>query len=177
MMPFEQAREHVRELGLKTEREYHAWSKTPERQRTIAANPDKTYAAHWAGWPDFLGYPVRKLLTFHTARRLVRALNLRSRKEWVAWTKSGHRPTNIPAKPEYAYGAYWRGFPDWLGYRRAKRYSFFQARRYVRRIGLRTCAEWQAWAKTPSRPRFVPTDPYRAYRSYWQGWSNWLGTS
>ena len=175
MMPFSAARECVRKLGLGSAKEYQAWARTRERPRAIASNPPVTYSSEWAGWPDWLGYPVRKLMPFHTARQEVRTLGLRSRQEWATWARSSQRPKTIPSKPDLAYGAYWRGMPDWLGYRRVKRLSFLKARRYARRLGFRSSSQWQAWAKTPNRPRNVPWDPRKAYLPYWQGWRDWLG--
>src|SRR2546428_14147300 len=52
--------------------------------------------------------------------RAPRSLGLRSRREWIAWTKSAERPRNIPCKPEDTYAFYWRAFLDCLGYKRVK---------------------------------------------------------
>jgi hypothetical protein len=116
-------------------------------------------------------------MPFHTARQEVRTLGLRTRQEWIAWARSDRRPKTIPSKPDLAYAAYWRGMPDWLGYRRVKRLSFLKARRYARHLGLRSSSQWQAWARTPNRPRNVPWDPRKAYLPYWRGWRDWLGHS
>jgi putative DNA-invertase from lambdoid prophage Rac len=175
MMSFQDARDRVRSLELTSAKEYFAWSKTPARDRTIAANPPRTYAAEWAGWQDYLGYPSRKLLPFLKARATVRTIGLRSRKEWNAWARSGLRPPNIPAHPDHSYAIYWRGMADWLGYQRVIMLPFLRARAFVRRLELRSCSAWQAWAKTPERPRNVPSDPSKAYRSSWLGWRDWLG--
>src|SRR3989454_9334780 len=59
--------------------------------------------------------------------RAPRSLGLRSRREWIAWTKSAERPLNIPCKPEDTYAFYWCAFLDCLGYKRVKWLPFYRA--------------------------------------------------
>src|SRR5207245_2226339 len=44
MMPFRVARQYVRRLGLRSAREWYAWARSEKRVRTIACNPQETYA-------------------------------------------------------------------------------------------------------------------------------------
>jgi hypothetical protein len=54
--PFEEAREFVRGLGLKSKMEWRAYAKSEEKPGDIPANPDNTYAEDgWSGWGDWLG--------------------------------------------------------------------------------------------------------------------------
>ena len=58
---FEEARTYVRELGLKSWREWWAWSKSGARPHDIPSHPETTYASSgWTSWGDFLGYAVGK---------------------------------------------------------------------------------------------------------------------
>lgn len=177
MMPFEESRQVVRGLKLRSEREYQAWAHGTKRNRRIAANPEKVYAKSWRGWPDWLGYEPRRLLSFQAARRQVRELRLGSRREWDTWARSGARPRNIPAKPGDAYTRYWRGMADWLGFKRAKPLPFFRARKLIRAVGLRSHVEWLDWCRAGMRPPGVPADPSKAYRVVWRGWRDWFGTA
>ena len=52
---------------------------------------------------------------FDAARAYVRSLGLTSTTAWRAWSKSGARPEDIPARPERCYHATWAGYADWLG--------------------------------------------------------------
>jgi putative DNA-invertase from lambdoid prophage Rac len=174
MLMFSEAREKVRRLGLRSAKEYQAWAASAARDRRIASKPDRTYASDWLGWSHWLGYPPRRLLPFRRAREEARKLKLRSRREWIAWTQSGMRPKSIPSRPEHAYPTYWRGFADWLGYPKTRKWPFFKARKYVRGLGIRSCSQWQAWARTPARPPFIPSDPPKSYRPHWRGWRDWL---
>ena len=121
MLPFEVARAIVRKLKLKGIKEWRAWSKAGKRPSNIPGSPHQTYRDDgWISYPDWLGYEGRavgKMLPFAVARAIVRKLKLKGKKEWQAWSKSGQRPSNIPANPARAYrDDGWISMPDWLGY-------------------------------------------------------------
>src|SRR6185437_1555456 len=52
---------------------------------------------------------------------------------------------------------------------------FADARTYVRTLGLKTQADYQAWAKSEDRPSDIPVVPRSRYASEWRGWADWLG--
>jgi hypothetical protein len=176
MMPFESARDYVRRLGLQSCGEYRRWASTSDRPRNIAVSPAKTYSNSWADWSDWLGYASRKRLSFQAAREYVRRLGLGSWKEWGAWARSSERPRNIPRRPDQIYRSSWRGMPNWLGFTPEATLPFYEARKLVRSLGLRSCVEWRAWASSNERPRNIPSAPDKTYHDYWKGWRNWLGT-
>jgi hypothetical protein len=75
----------------------------------------------WISYPDWLGFvgraPPGSMLPFAVGRAYARKLKLRGVKEWWAWSKSGQRPSNIPATPNRTYrDDDWISYPDWLGY-------------------------------------------------------------
>jgi hypothetical protein len=91
--PFEEAREYVCALGLKTNYEYAKWSKTDARPADIPSAPYRTYPEEWRGWGDWLGYgrakyqpPPGGWRPFEEAREYVRSLGLKSTTAacWVA---------------------------------------------------------------------------------------------
>jgi superfamily II DNA or RNA helicase len=184
-LPFEEAREYARGLGLKSYSEWKEWSKAGNRPHYIPASPQPVYSAHWAGWGDFLGTGIvapqnHAFLPFAEARGYVRGLGLKSTAEWAEWFQSGKRPANIPTNPSGVYKAEWRGFPDWLGTDTvAPQYRVFlpfkEAREYVRGLGFGSQKEFGEWSKTPARPHDIPTGPYSIYKEEWRGWSDWLG--
>jgi hypothetical protein len=122
MLPFAVARAIVRKLNLKNQKEWFAWSKSGQRPSNIPGNPHKVYRDDgWISTADWLGYEGRALpgnmFPFAVARAIVRKLKLKNQKEWVAWRKSGQRPSNIPSNPDKTYrDDGWISWPDWLGY-------------------------------------------------------------
>jgi hypothetical protein len=114
---------------------------------------------------------------FVEAREFARSLRLSGVKEWVVWSKSTHRPPDIPASPPMVYEG-WINWGDWLGTgrvspRRSFR-SFAEAREFVRTLGLKCYRDWEIWRKS-ERPLDIPTDPSRVYKEEWVSWSDWLG--
>jgi hypothetical protein len=112
---------------------------------------------------------------FEQARAYVRSLKLKGYKEWVTWSKSDERPSDIPASPRRFYDDEWAGWGDWLGTGRVasrKHLPFEEARAYVRSLGLKNCEEWRVWTK--SRPPGIRACPENYEQ--WQGYGDWLGT-
>jgi hypothetical protein len=56
------------------------------------------------------------------------------------------------------------------------RRPFEDARTFVRSLGLHNQAEWNEWAKSPSKPADIPSNPHIVYKQEYQGLGNWLGT-
>ncbi|XRB20809.1 ribonuclease H1 N-terminal domain-containing protein [Pseudoscourfieldia marina] len=178
---FEEARTYVRELGLKSWREWWAWSKSGARPHDIPSHPETTYeSSGWTSWGDFLGYAVgkqarkskeSKFRTFEAARTYVRTLGLKSQKEWHAWSSSGARPHDIPSDPDVMYkSSGWTSLSDFLGYAARSFRSFEDARSYVRTLGLKSWEKWHAWSKSGARPHDIPSNPDQKYKS--SGWTS-----
>jgi hypothetical protein len=119
-LPFEAAAKYARGLGLRTCVEWYAFVK--RRDSLMPANIPKTpaifYKAQWKGWDFWLGRDV--CMPFAAAREFARALGLNSAEEWHEFCRgklrgARKRPPGLPARPEYVYGAQFKGFDDWLG--------------------------------------------------------------
>ena len=52
---FKEAKEFVKDLGLKTSMDWREYKKSGNRPSFISANPDSKYKNEWKGWADFLG--------------------------------------------------------------------------------------------------------------------------
>ena len=115
---FEEAQGFVWGLGLKSVKEWYEWSKSGERPQDIPSAPRKVYEEGWLSWPDFLGYESVVWRSFEDARDYARSLGLKSIKdEWREWSKSGEKPSDIPASPNIVYkGKGWKSWGDFPGY-------------------------------------------------------------
>ncbi|MDA8909055.1 hypothetical protein N9I65_02650, partial [bacterium] len=187
--PFEEAREFAQSLKLSSQKEWQAFIKTSKMPEDIPADPRGSYQNKgWKGFGDWLGTgrvadQFKKYRPFEEAREFARSSNLRSQKEWRAFTKTGEMPEDIPAKPDNTYrGKGWKGFGDWLGTGRVadqfKKYRpFEEAREFARSLNLRSQKEWVAFTKTGEMPEDVPSCPYNTYKDKgWKGMGDWLGT-
>jgi hypothetical protein len=120
--------------------------------------------------------------SFTEARALVRGLKLKGRRGWTAWSKSGHRPSDIPGNPSNTYrDAGWISWPDWLGYGEGRVLAkdmlpFTVGRAYARKLKLGSKKEWKEWSKSGQRPSNIPGNPHKVYRDDgWISWPDWLG--
>jgi hypothetical protein len=121
--------------------------------------------------------------SFTEGRALVRGLELKTQKEWWAWSKSTHRPPDIPSAPDKAYrDDGWISWPDWLGSEGRRMNTkkevlpFTVGRAYARGLGLKGKKEWREWSKSGQRPSNIPSLPSRTYRDDgWISYPDWLG--
>ena len=57
------------------------------------------------------------------------------------------------------------------------RWSFEEAREYVRKLGLKNKREWVAYSRSGKRPDFIPSTPNSTYKDAWKGYPDWMGYS
>lgn len=118
--PFDQARDFVREIALKSWREWNAYCRSGEKPDYIPANPRSAYKQKWQGVGDWLGtgnraYRNREYWSFEEARAFVRARFLKNEDAWYAYCRSGEKPVTIPSNPHRTYKQEWQSLGDWLG--------------------------------------------------------------
>ncbi|XRA96309.1 methyltransferase domain-containing protein [Pycnococcus provasolii] len=188
---FDYARAYVHTLGLKSKKEWHAWSASGARPYDIPGRPDEKYASSgWTSYGDFLGYKIAKVArvgprmhyrSFEDARAYVRSLRMKSVEEWAEWKSLGTRPHDIPSNPYHEYASSgWVSYGDFLGYavgKAAGEYrAFEEARTYVHRLGLKSKEEWQVWSASGVRPYDIPSAPDEKYASSgWTSYGDFLG--
>jgi hypothetical protein len=122
-LPFEEAREFVRNLHLKNTEEWQAYYQGKHHKLVkpdnIPWNPKYTYPNEWISLKDWLGLEWR---TFEEAKEFVHTLGLKNQQEWRLYCKNeldGYeaKPGDIPTDPKRVYGNDgWMGFADWFGY-------------------------------------------------------------
>jgi superfamily II DNA or RNA helicase len=188
-MPFEDARDLVRQLKLKDIKEWYKYCKSDKRPRNMPANPNTVYKdLGWCGYGDWLGTGTvanfnKKYKSFEKARDYVHKLNLKSQQEWRTYAKT-LRPDDIPYQPEKVYKTQgWISMGDWLGTGKVADQNinyldFYTAREFVRSLGLKTGKEWKLYCKSKNKHPLIPLNAQRRYQS--QGWvsmGDWLGTN
>jgi len=184
---FRDARRFVRSLKLKNYREWNEYCKSNKKPDDIPSVPRVVCKKDWKGLGDWLGTGniapfKRKFRSFRDARKYVHALKLKNSKQWLEYSKSGKKPSDIPSNPWLTCRKDWKGLGDWLGtgniapFKRKFR-SFNEAKQYARSLKLKSFSEWTEFYKSKKIPFDIPTSPYRAYKNKgWNGWGDWLGT-
>lgn len=183
-LPFATARVFVHGLRLKS---VHAWLEycaSGKRPPDIPSNPDLAYEHDgWRGFGDWLGTGTVNLADriyrpFREAREFVHTLHVKSQPDWRRYCKSGEKSADIPSRPDLVYADQgWSGYGDWLGTDWRKYRPFQEAREFVRRLQLKSIADWTVYCKTGGKPADIPTCPHVVYRQAgWIGLGDWLGT-
>jgi hypothetical protein len=201
---FGEARDWVRNLGLRGQAEWRSYcagrlGARPTKPSDLPSHPHVVYRDNgWRGYGDWLGTArvatqQRRYRPFSAAREFVHSLNLATRSDWNAFCRSarpdlGVLPPDIPAAAAKVYRSQgWKSWGDWLGthfvasYNRRFR-SFKAARNFVRKLKLKSAAEWRLFYKGQLRhlgylPQDIPTNPNITYASSgWVGFGDWLGT-
>ncbi len=187
--PFCEAREFVRGLRLKGQRQWKEYCGSGEKPDDIPSRPDYTYRDDgWEDLSDWLGTGTiatfrRKYRPFAEARNYVHNLHLKSLADWSSYRKSAERPSDIPTNPNVVYkDDGWKTMGDWLGTGRVSNRCrsfrpFLEARRFVHALQLQTQQEWVEYCKSGKKPVDVPQKPARTYKDQgWNGLGDWLGT-
>jgi Phage-integrase repeat unit len=100
--PFEEAREFIHSLKLRSQAEWTKYRKSGRKPRDIPSNPNRTYKNEWKGFGDWLGTGTiapfeMEFRPFEEARQYVHKLGIKNYIEWIDYCKSGNKPADIPA--------------------------------------------------------------------------------
>jgi Phage-integrase repeat unit len=181
---FQEARRFVQSLKLKSHDDWREFCKSGEKPPDIPSSPETIYGDHgWRGLGDWLGtgtiaWANWNFRPFGEARDFARDLKLKSQDEWKTYCKSGAKPIDIPSNPHEAYkDDGWVNLGDWLGTGNRKFRSFYEARGFVRTLGIKSHPEWLKYCRSGKKPKDIPSSPHGVYRD--DGWKNlqdWFGT-
>ena len=188
-LPFDEAREFVKSLNIKSYIDWKAYCNSGEKPKEIPRAPHSTYLHDgWISWADFLGegnIATQKVrfLKFEEARDYVWGLGLIGKSEWENFRKKGLLPKEIPSTPSRTYKDNgWKGFGDWLGNGRTATHKreyrpFDEAKDYVNKLGLKNYQEWIQYINQEKIPKDIPSNPNLVYKNNgWNGYGDWLGT-
>lgn len=201
-MDFQEAREYVHKLGIKSHNEWlrYTQGQLPGIKRkpdNIPSAPQNKYDNSWNGWGDWLGTgkvadQYRRYVPYEEARVFVSKLKLKTLQEWDLYRRGKlpglpPLPDSIPGRPGRAYlNKGWKGISDWLGHRSTREKveyrAFALARKFAQSLKLKTSSEWHARCKVSGvnstmLPQDIPPKPDRVYAGLgWVSWNDWLGT-
>ncbi len=175
---FEEAREYVRGLGLKSEKD--DWRRITKEEwfpKNIPTAPWNVYD-EYISMPDWLGTKIGymgngKFLPFEEAREYVRGLNLKNQGEYSKWSNSKDRLYSIPGNPRKIYdGKGWMGYGDWLGTKIGRKYGEYKTMEevveYIKSIGVKSNKEWRVIKKSEgfSLPVDIPAEPDHVFEEF-----------
>lgn len=173
-LTFEEAKNFVHSLRLKSQKEWFKYCKSGKRPDNIPTTPMKTYKNKgWKNWGDWFGTGSiatynRQYRSFNEARESTRSLGFTSRKQWRQYFNSKENPKDVPLHPELVYQDDWLGWGDWFGtgfiatYNRQYR-PFIEAKKFIRSLGLKSKKDWEEYCKSGKKPHDIPNNPWQVY--------------
>ena len=172
-MPFEEAREFVRSLNLKSYEDYKILHRNNKLPKNLPIDIRTTYKnTGFITMPDFLGYEslLQEWLPFKEAREVVHKLKLETQKDWYQYCQSGNKHLKIPSAPNQKYkNEGWISLGDWLGSgtistQNMNYKSFKEAREFALKLNLKTLKDWREYCKTEAKPSDIPNWPNQVYK-------------
>ena len=184
-LEFNEAKEFVHKLKLKNQREWNDYRVSGEKPEFIPSTPYSCnkYKKKWISWSDWLGNDNSRGFTdFKTARAYARKLNLKSRKDWREYVRSGLKPNFIPKAPDLYYkNKGWKSFGDWTGTLNSRGgqkrnwVTFYEAKDFLKKQSVKSYKEWLIFKKENEIPKNIPKRPDLVYKDEWKGWTDFLG--
>jgi hypothetical protein len=175
-LPFKEAREFARSLGLKNRDKWNEYCASGNKPDDIPTAPWGTYKSEFKGVGDWLGTGKvanqdRTYRPFTEAREFVHNLKFKNFEMWKEYCKSGNKPDDIPSKPERSHKKEFKGYGDWLGtgriaYQDRIYRPYQEARKFVRKLGLKNQKDWYEYCASGNKPNDIPADPWITYKEW-----------
>lgn len=183
--PFEEARDYVWSLGIRSQDEWQKYSASGQRPFDIPANPKSVYGEEYISMYDWLGTKKgwNGYMNYNELVEFIKPLNIKSGSEWNNYWKKNKKPDNIPICPQNTYKE-WTSWGDFLGTgivagikMKDVYVTYDEAEKFVHKLKLKKSKEWYEWCKKGERPFNVPASPQMIYKDKgWDSWGKFLGT-
>ena len=168
---YEAAQALMKELGIRTQKQFQEWSRSGERPLDFPSNPHNAYKSEWNGWDEF--FSKKSWRSYGAAQVLMQELGIRTQKQFQEWSRSGERPKNIPSHPDRVYKSKWKGWNEFFSKKGWRSYE--SARILMEQLGIQTVRQFREWSRSKKRPEDFPSNPPNTYKSEWNGWGEFLG--
>lgn len=176
-MPFDEAREFVRNLKLGSIEEWKFYCKSNLKPKGIPSSPDKCvrYKDQWKGYVDWLGKPTTKP-TYNQVKEFIAGMGFLCENDYVKWARN-NKSLGFPIHARTCFLN--NGWVDWDDFLNIPpNLAYEEAREYAISLNLNTKKEWTQHCKEHGIPQGIPKRPDLAYQDKgWTSWYDWLGTS
>jgi hypothetical protein len=172
---FKIAREQVRNLKIKTVKEYFQKFKDGLIPPGIPRNPNRDYI-DFVSWPDFLGNDNiaakdKKFYSYEECQDYLLNKNIDSKEKFENWRKLKENKL-VPTRPDSTYKKDWKSWGEFLKTGRIsdiEKHNLFlsyeDAKIFLKSYDFKTEEEFYKWTKSENRPHNIPASPRKTYGS------------
>ena len=187
-LDFNEARNFIRKLNLKSGSEWRGYCKSGNLPHNIPKSPNLLYTNDgWFSMGDWLGTgrvadQLKKVNSYDQSKKVLKLYNLKSEIDFRKLSKNNILPEGIPKEPSIKYrkDGTWLGWPDFLSYellRFGNYKDFNESKKIVRKLNLKSGSEWKDYCKSGKLPDDIPKTPSQVYANNgWVSMGDWLGT-
>lgn len=165
---YEDAKQAVLKLNIKTEKEYR---KRHKEDPKLPVSPERYYKNKgWVNLYDFFNKKKPKLYeSYQDAKSAVKKLNIKSRKEY---TKRYKEDPKLTSKPEKLYkGKGWIDNYNFFGNKTPEYYKTIEeAKKIVKKLNIKSRKEYITQKRYKEDVK-LPSNPSSFYKN--KGWTNW----
>lgn len=119
---------------------------------------------------------------YKQARRYVKTLKIKTKRQWADHVRSGRKPDSIPARPDHVYkksGDWisWVKFFDKFDYRSKHRKfrTYEECKKYAQSLKLPNGKVWNKLYKQRKIPLDIPCNVRQTFKDEFEGWGEFLG--
>ncbi|MDH5896163.1 VPA1269 family protein [Vibrio splendidus] len=162
---YKQASESAINIGIKTWNEYRFRYK---EDPSLPAKPERRYKEEWTGYPEFLGLSSKvNYSDYQQAKSAVMKLGIQS---WQEYQRRYKEDPLLPASPSVLYHGDFEGFHVFLG--KSKMYSYEEAKKVVRKLGVRNLSAYKDASKIDRR---FYRNPKVSFGDEWVDYNEFFG--
>ncbi len=177
-MTYEEAKEFLKDKDIKTQREYYSWTKGKTVEYRLPGNPRSFYIDKWVDWSTFLSSDnispdlrSKDFVSYEECMLLMRKNNIKTITEYNKFRENNK--DILPASPLGHYKKECKNSYELFGREeRVELLSFIDARKYVRKLNIKSHKEWQEYLK--NKAPFIPSYPHATYKE-WTSYKDFFG--
>jgi len=177
---FDEFKKICKKYNIKNSRLFRH-SKKRKNDPKMPSSPDVFYK-QWTSWPEVFGNNKgsrKNFLSYKKARIFARSLGFVNRKQWTSFVKTKDKPLYIPAQPQSIYKNEFKGFRDFLGYKRSFRksyLSFNETKKIVQKLNFLSVSDYsKKFSENKEFRKIHNIRPQNVYKKEWKGWEDYLG--
>lgn len=176
-----EAKEILKEMGIKTSREYYKISLEVKKKLGLPTAPHNIYKGKgWVSWGDFFGREDILFVKIDEAKEIVKRMKIRTSLEYNNLPLEKKKSLGLPSAPYKIYkDKGWTCWRDFLARNENLDLRFVtleEAKKIVKQMKVRTSMAYYTLTFETRRRVGLPSNPEQYYRDKgWTCWRDFLG--